>query len=169
MRRLIPVLPILISIFATSLASAQTPAKVQQLVYLPIYSHIWYGDRDKGGRPAQTLLSSMVSIRNTDPGQSIRVLSARYYDTQGRLLREYVSAPVTIPPFGTHELFIEYQDSSGGSGANFAIVWEAEGEVSAPLMEAIHARMDAGRSVVFSTSGMAISGRKGTEVGGKSR
>lgn len=153
---------------AASFALAQAPQK-GQVVYLPIYSHIWYGDKDKKGHPAQTLLSSMVSIRNTDPGAAIRVLSARYYDTQGRLIREYLPTPVTVPAFATHELFVEYQDSSGGSGANFAIAWESDGEVSPPLVEAIHARLDAGRSVVFSTSGVTISGRKGTEAGGKTR
>ena len=156
------------AVFASSFALAQVPQK-GQMVYLPIYSHIWYGDRDKKGNPAQTLLSSMVSIRNTDPGSPIRVLSARYYDTFGRLIREYLPTPVTVPAFATHELFVEYQDSSGGSGANFAIIWESEGEVSPPLVEAIHARMDAGRSVVFSTSGVTIPGRKGTETGGKTR
>ena len=154
------------AVLASSFSLAQAPQK-GQMVYLPIYSHIWYGDKDKKGNPAQTLLSSMVSIRNTDPGASIRILSARYFDTQGRLIREYLPMPVTVPAFATHELFVEYQDSSGGSGANFAIVWESEGEVSPPLVEAIHARLDAGRSVVFSTSGVTIPGRKGTEAGGK--
>ncbi|MRR50147.1 MAG: DUF3124 domain-containing protein [Rhodocyclaceae bacterium] len=136
---------------------------------MPIYSHIWYGDKDRKGKPAQTLLSSMVSIRNTDPGASIRVVSARYYDTQGRMIREYLPTPVMVPAFATHELFVEYQDSSGGSGANFAIAWESDGEVSPPLIEAIHARLDAGRSVVFSTSGVAIPGRKPAEMVGKTR
>ena len=60
-------------------------------------------------------MSTHVSIRNTDPKLAIRVNSARYYDTEGKLLREYLPSPKSIPPFGTHELFVPRSDSSGGS------------------------------------------------------
>ena len=73
--------------------------------------------------PQQTLVSALVSIRNTDLANTIRITSAVYYDTQGKKLREYLPQPVAVPPMGTHEIFVPRADSAGGSGANFVIVW----------------------------------------------
>jgi hypothetical protein len=102
------------------------------------------------------LLSALISIRNTDPKNPIRVVSARYFNTDGRLLREFVPQARNVPAFGTLELFVERHDESGGSGANFAIVWEADGAVNPPLIEAIHANIEGGRALTFSTTGIPI-------------
>ncbi len=37
-----------------------------QLIYVPIYSHIYYGDREKA-----LLLTATLSIRNIDPTRSL--------------------------------------------------------------------------------------------------
>jgi hypothetical protein len=127
-----------------------------QVLYLPIYSHVWHGDLDSRGEPAKALVSISVSIRNTDPLKPIRVMSALYYDTDGRKLREYVSAPRTVQPMGTFELFIPRGDDTGGSGANFVIVWKADSPASPPIVEGFHANLPAGRSIAFTTSARPI-------------
>ena len=127
-----------------------------QVLYLPVYSHIWHGDLDPRGQPVKALLSVLVSIRNTDPANTIRLLSARYFDTAGKEIKEYVPAAVSIPPMGTHELFIPRDDDSGGSGANFVISWSATSPSSAPIVEAVHANLPVGRSVIFITSAREI-------------
>jgi hypothetical protein len=123
-----------------------------QSLYLPIYSHIWHGEMDKRGQPARTLVSVSVSIRNTDPVKSIQVISAQYYDTDGRMLKEYVPSPRTIGPLGTVELFVPRSDDSGGSGANFLISWKAEKPASPPVVEGLHANLPVGRSLAFTSS-----------------
>ena len=142
-------------------ALAQTPARAPgrsagQQLYLPIYSHIWHGDADGKGLPTRTLVSVSVSIRNTDPANSIRILSAQYYDTDGKRLREYVPAPKPIGPMGTFELFIPRSDDTGGSGANFVIVWKSDTPASPPIVEGLHAYLVSGRSIAFLTSAQAI-------------
>jgi len=127
-----------------------------QMLYLPIYSHIWYGDPGRDDAPRMLLLSALVSIRNTDPHQAIRVISAQYYDTDGRKLRQYVAAPVMIRPLGTHEIFIPKSDSAGGSGANFLISWDAGSPTNAPIVEAVHAEVLGTRSLAFTTSARPI-------------
>jgi hypothetical protein len=122
-----------------------------QVLYLPIYSHVWHGDLDSKGEPAKALVSISVSIRNTDPAKSIRVTSAQYYDTDGKKLREYVAAPRVVQPMGTFELFIPRGDDSGGSGANFVIVWKSDSPASPPIVEGFHANLPAGRSIAFTT------------------
>jgi len=127
-----------------------------QVLYLPIYSHIWHGDVDSKGLATKTLMSVSVSIRNTDPAKPIRIVSAQYFDTDGRKLREYLPAPKTIGPMGTYELFIPRSDDSGGSGANFVIAWKADVPVNAPMVEGLHAHMPSGRSIAFTTSARQI-------------
>ena len=144
------------------LASAQgfgqtAPAlSTGQVLYLPIYSHIWYGDQGRSDAPRKLLLSALVSIRNTDSGQPIRVTSAQYYDTGGRKLRQFIPAPVTIKPLGTHEVFIQKSDSAGGSGANFLISWESSSPANPPIVEAVHAEVLGTRSLTFMTSARPI-------------
>ncbi len=127
-----------------------------ETLYLPVYSHIWHGDVDAHGQPVKTLLSVSVSIRNTDPEKSISLVSAEYFDTAGKKLKEYVPAAVGIPPMGTHELFVPRADDSGGSGANFVIRWSSASPASPPIVEAIHANLPVGRSIVFVTSARPI-------------
>ena len=135
----------------------QSPGRsVGQLMYLPIYSHIWHGEVDSKGRPTKTLVSVSVSIRNTDPVKSITVSSAQYYDTDGKRLREYVTSPKTIGPMGTYEIFVPRSDDTGGSGANFLITWKSDTPVSPPIVEGFHANLPVGRSIAFTTSAQPI-------------
>jgi hypothetical protein len=147
---------LLLALFCGCVA-AQTPVATRgQTLYLPIYSHIWHGEVDGQGKPAKTLLSVLVSVRNTDPARAIRLTSAQYYDTDGKRIKEYVSTPRNIAPMGTYELYVPTSDDSGGSGANFILSWKAEGGASAPIIEAVHANLPAGRAIVFITSARVV-------------
>jgi len=149
-------------IFAAFLPSTATHAQevrtlsTGQSIYLPIYSHMLYGNLGKSGRASQVLLSALVSIRNTDARRPLRILSARYYDTHGKLLGERVPAATILPPLGTLELFVELNDASGGSGANFIIKWDSDAPINPPLVEALHANMDGGKAVIFMTQSVPI-------------
>lgn len=144
----------------TRALAADEPALVSgQTLYLPVYSHVYHGDPGKDGKPAQTLVSTHVSIRNTDPQTPIRLLSARYYDTVGKLVRAYVTAPLTIPPLGTHEVFVPRADTAGGSGANFLIAWSADSPANPPIVEALHADIREARTLMFITTGQPIKTR----------
>lgn len=136
-------------------AAAQTRANGQTL-YLPVYSHIQHGEMDSKGRGAKALMSVLVSVRNTDPARPIRVTSAVYYDTDGKRIKEYAAAPKVIPPMGTYELYVPTSDDTGGSGANFVIVWKADGGASAPVVEALHVNLPVGRSIAFITNARVI-------------
>ena len=140
-------------------ASAQSALSSGQTLYLPVYSHVYHGDVDSKGAPQQTLVSALVSIRNIDLTNSIRITSAVYYDTQGKKLREYLSKPVVVPPMGTHEIFVPRSETAGGSGANFVIIWNADAPANAPVVEALHLNMPAGRSIAFITTARPIATR----------
>ena len=143
---------------ASTAASAQEapPLSSGQSLYLPVYSHILFGNVGRSGTPAQVAMSTLVSVRNTDPARPLRVLSARYYDTNGKLLGERLPNPVVVVALGTLELFIERNDLSGGSGANFIIKWDANAPINPPLVEAMHVNMDGGKALVFVTQAHPI-------------
>lgn len=128
-----------------------------QMLYLPIYSTIWHGDtHPKKGEPMKSNMSALVSIRNTSMKTQIKVMSARYYNTEGKLIKEFVSIPKSILPLGTLELFIEKSEAEGGSGANFLIQWEAASDTNPPIVEAVHIDNQPSRPYSFVTSARVI-------------
>ena len=127
-----------------------------QTLYLPIYSHLYHGEADRQGNPALTLASAHVSIRNTDANGSLKIVSARYYDTNGKLIKEYLPKSASVGPYGTYELFVPNSDQSGGSGANFIIVWSSSQPVNPPIVEALHAEIRASRSITFLTTARPV-------------
>ena len=154
-RRTILSLALLVSIEGASFAGAPPPATQGQTVYVPVYSEVLYGNADKSGKPERWQLSATLSIRNTDPGSPLTVRSIRYYDTEGKLIRDY-AAGNKIAPLGTVEVFVEHKDRSGGSGANFLVVWDADKPINAPIIETIHSYFFGTRSVVFTSSGQPL-------------
>lgn len=150
---------LVLAIFGIStgaLAQEARPLVKGQTLYLPIYSHMLYGNLGKSGKASYVLLSTLVSIRNTDGKRPLRVLSAKYFDTHGKLIGERVPTPVIVPPLGTLELFVELNDASGGSGANFIIKWEGDQPINPPLVESLHANMDGGKAVIFMTQSVPL-------------
>src|SRR5687768_8682931 len=63
-----------------------------QTVYVPIYSHIYhYNSQDQVMN-----LSATLSIRNTDLTNSIIITSVRYYNSDGKLIRQDIKSPVEL-------------------------------------------------------------------------
>jgi hypothetical protein len=56
----------------------------------------------------------------------------------------------------TYEIFVPRSDDTGGSGANFVIVWKSDAPASEPIVEGIHANLPVGRSIAFITSARPI-------------
>jgi len=126
-------------------ANAAEELSQGQTLYLPIYSHIWHGNKIVDGKyPVKSQVSALVSIRNTSLKTPIRITTARYYSTDGKLLKEFLPKPVEIGAMGTLELFVERKESEGGSGANFIIHWDAASTTNPPVVEAVHADIKGG-------------------------
>jgi hypothetical protein len=107
-------------------------AATGQTIYVPIYSHIYYENREKSFDLAATL-----SIRNTDLTSPMIVTAVRYYDTNGKLLRQYVEKPIQLDALASTDFVVDRNDTSGGSGANFIVEWVAKTEISEPVVEAV--------------------------------
>ena len=124
-----------------------------QTVYVPVYSHIYA----KGGEPH--LLETTVSIRNTDPERPIRITSARYHDTKGNLIQEYVEGGLQLAPLESTEFLVEKRDIRGGSGANFIVAWSSAEPVYEPIIEAVMIGHDKNRSISFKSVGRPLAQR----------
>ena len=127
---------------------------VGQTIYVPIYSHIYI--RDKG---RVINLAATLSIRNTDAQSPIRITSARYYDTNGALIREYVNESLRLAPMASTDFVVAEDDTSGGVGANFIVEWGASTEVTAPVVEAVMISTASQQGISFVSAGRVIKDR----------
>ena len=125
-----------------------------QLVYVPVYSHL----ATKDGQAAFAFAVN-VSIRNTDVKYPIAVTSARYYDNDGKLLREYMTDPRVLQPLGSTTILVAQSDMEGGLGANFLVEWRAEQSVHEPVIEAVMLGQREVRTVAFRSPGRVLDER----------
>ena len=123
----------------------------EQTVYVPAYSHIYSGNREQA-----FLLTVTLSIRNVDMRHAITVTRVDYYETQGKFLRTYLNAPVTLKPLESTRYIVPQKDEAGGSGANFIVVWQAEKEVNPPIIESIMIGAQSQQGISFTSRGQAI-------------
>lgn len=137
-------------------AAGEFETAKSQTVYVPVYSHIWHGNLDSKGKPQTLLLSSMLSIRNTDPDDGLVVHSVRYYDTAGKLLREFLTQPAKLGPMASTDVFVEHKDDTGGTGANFLVVWSADKAINTPIIETVNAYFFGPHSLAFTSAGKVI-------------
>jgi hypothetical protein len=122
-----------------------------QTVYVPVYSHIFIGDRALPFNLAVTL-----SIRNTDTARSITALAADYYDSNGKLLKKYINKPVKLAPLAYQNFFIKEKDTSSESGANFIVKWKSNVYVNTPIIETLMIGACSGRGISFISPGQEI-------------
>jgi len=122
-----------------------------QTVYVPIYSHIYSGVK---GRPFD--LAATLSIRNTNLKSSITLTSVKYYDSEGKLVQDYLSQPRKIEALVTMRYIITEGDKSGGSGANFIVVWQSDQKVNPPLIESVMIGTHSGQGISFVSRGQVL-------------
>ena len=134
----------------------------RQVLYLPVYSHVFHGNQNKRG-PRFFDLSVTVSIRNTSENESITLQNARYMDSKGGVAHTYLEKPLVLAPLSSHEFFVDERDSVGGVGASFILVWESEVPVSEPVLEAVMIGTKSSQGISFITHGRVLSGAAQTE------
>ena len=101
-------------------------------------------------------LAATVSIRNVSRRRPLVVKSVRYYDSAGKLVRDYVNAPSELAPLATVEFVIQQKDTAGGPGANFLIEWAGAPEMNEPLIEAVMVGQSGNAGISFASSGRVL-------------
>ena len=119
--------------------------------YLSVYSEIFdHTDEIKH------LLTATVSIRNTSLTDTLYILSADYYSTNGEIIRSYVRNPVFVIPLETIEIVIPRLDRTGGSGANFIFDWAIRKNKHEPIFEAVMVWTTGNQGISFVTHGRKL-------------
>ncbi|MBH8575641.1 DUF3124 domain-containing protein [Nostocaceae cyanobacterium CENA369] len=126
-----------------------------QIIYVPVYSHIYHHNRREIFNLAVTL-----SIRNTDLTNSLIVTSVRYYDSDGKLVKQYLERPIQLDALASYDFFVNRNDSSGGLGANFIVEWVAQTKISEPIVEAVMIGTDYQQGISFISPGRVIKSQK---------
>lgn len=126
-----------------------------QTIYVPIYSEIYHHNRQEIFNLAATL-----SIRNTDLANSIIITSVRYFDSNGKLIEQYLKQPIQLDALASTEFFVNRNDSRGGIGANFIVEWVSQTEISEPIVEAVMIGTDFQQGISFISPGKVIKNYK---------
>ena len=122
-----------------------------QTVYVPIYSHIYSGIK---ARPFD--LAATLSIRNTNLKSSIFIVSVKYFDSAGKMIKDYLDGPVTLNALASARYIITEDDKAGGSGANFIVIWQSEKSVNPPVIESVMIGTHSGQGISFVSRGQVI-------------
>ncbi|MEZ5402760.1 MAG: DUF3124 domain-containing protein [Bryobacteraceae bacterium] len=125
--------------------------RIGKLVYVPVYSNIYWGFDGQS-----TELAATLSIRNVNLKHPIVVHSVKYYDSAGTLVREYVHAPSTLAPMSTADFVIQRRDTTGGPGANFLVQWSSPFDIDEPLIESVMIGQHGNAGISFSGMGRVL-------------
>jgi hypothetical protein len=120
-----------------------------QLLYMPIYSNIPYQE-DKSYD-----LSAFLAVHNTDLKNPIRITKVDYFNTDGQIVRSFISGDRQLGPLATAIFTVSKQDKSG-VGANFLVEWMADQPVSEPLVESIMKDLAGNLGLSFLSQGRVI-------------
>jgi uncharacterized protein DUF3124 len=132
-------------------ARAEVSHVYGQTLYVPVYSEIPYGDRDR------TLeLTATLSIRNMDRKVPVTLQHVDYYDAQGKHVRSYGQAPHVLPPLAAVEFVIKASDRSGGISASFIVVWESRMRCVPPVVEAVMIGTASTQGISFVSQGRVV-------------
>lgn len=129
-------------------------SSVGQLVYVPVYSHIYQQNRQKTFN-----LTTTLSIRNADPYRSFTITEVAYYDSKGNLIQQYVDSTEQIRPLASTSFVIEEEDLRGGVGANFLVQWHSQEPIYPPAIEAVNISTSQQQGISFLSVGRVLQER----------
>lgn len=122
--------------------------------YVPVYSDIYSKTKD-----IRFNLTATLSLRNTSFKHNIYISKVDYYNSAGEITSSFLNKPIVIKPMQSVEYVIEEDDTSGGTGANFIIIWASESDKVEPLFEGIMISTHGQQGISFSTKGYSISNK----------
>lgn len=119
--------------------------------YLSVYSQI-YGMTEHRTHD----LTATISMRNTNRNDTIFILKAEYFNTEGELIRSYFNKPIYLNPLETVEIVIDEIDQEGGTGANFLFEWGIKQHSNEPFFEGIMISTSGQQGLSFTTQGIKL-------------
>ncbi|MFN8371207.1 MAG: DUF3124 domain-containing protein [Bacteriovoracaceae bacterium] len=122
-----------------------------QTVYVPIYSSIYFGSETK-----LLHLTAVLSIRNTSLKEPIIITQIDYFDTNGKLIKSFITNPFTLGQMASKDFVVPEMDLKGGTGANFLVTWHGENKVSRPIIESVMLGEVGTKGISFTSRGEEV-------------
>lgn len=126
-----------------------------QLLYVPCYSEV-HLNQERRFRLAITL-----SIRNTSLTDTLVVKEVSYYDSAGKLVKQFADSEIEVGPLATVDFFVPEEDRTGGTGANFLVRWASESPITDPVVEAVMVSTAGANGVSFVSSARVLEQQTG--------
>lgn len=136
---------------ASSSGPDSEPLSKGQTVYVSVYSNILTAPR---GIPFS--LEATLIIRNTDMTNALKVTTADFYDTEGKVIKRFLNSAMTLQPLETKYIYLPEKGAEGGLGANFIVRWTAERAINAPIIECLMIGARSSQGISFVTPGKVI-------------
>ncbi|MDD2697370.1 MAG: DUF3124 domain-containing protein [Arcobacteraceae bacterium] len=118
--------------------------------YVPVYSHIYTSEN------SYIKMSITLSIRNTDFLEDLYVENVSYYNTEGKLVKNYISKPHVLKHMGSIDFIVDLEDMNGGNGAKFLVKLASKSKSSIPITQAIMIYSVGNNNFAFVTEGTVI-------------
>lgn len=122
-----------------------------QTIFVPAYSEVHYAGKDITMQLAVTL-----TIHNTDFTSPVIVTSARYYNSKGKMVKEYLPKPHRLGPMASADFFVDSSEQTNGVGTHFIVEWVAEQPVYEPVVEALMLSNSGTQGLSFTSTGRVI-------------
>jgi hypothetical protein len=120
-----------------------------ETIYVPIYPKIYHLEN-------QTLdLTTTLSIRNTDLENPIILTSVRYYDSNGKLVKQYIDCAKRLDPLASID-FLATTQQAKGIGSSFIVEWVALKNVNPPILEGVMLSTVSTQGISFTSVGRVI-------------
>lgn len=119
--------------------------------YLSVYSQMYSFTEHR-----KYNLTGMISLRNISDTDTIYLLRADYFNTEGHKIRTYFDYPIFVRPMETLEIIIDEEDVEGGTGSNLMFEWKVPPHCPEPLFEGLMNSMIGNQGISFMTQAKRI-------------
>jgi len=117
--------------------------------YLPVYSQIYIESIHR-----KHPLTTTVSIRNVNLKDTVFIHASHFYNTEGKLIRNYIDSTIYVKPLETLEIVLNEKDVEGGSGANFIFEWSKKNNSELLFFQSVMVTTSGQQGIAFTTEGL---------------
>ncbi len=102
-------------------------------------------------------LTSTFFLYNIDRKQAIEILSIGFYDSSGKLIKNFIETPILVKPGNSKEITIQPRTQPEEDCANYLIIrWKSNQPANTPIVEVLMVGQVMNRGISFSTRGQEV-------------
>ena len=101
-------------------------------------------------------LTSTAFLHNIDPKQTIEILSIEFFDSEGKLIKNLLEAPLLIKPRNSREITIQPRTQHEDCAAHLIVRWKSGQPANTPVVEVLMVGQVLNRGISFNTQGYEV-------------